>query len=212
MCCTIVWCLWKACREKGVDCIVAPYEADAQLAYLNKCGIAQLVITEDSDLILFGCDRVRSLFKCCVSCAVWQKLKPDKTTKYLHRDIGQLLVAFCAKNVVNSREHGMMCGFSIKNWACRLAGLCSMSSPPLTADLPNICYKYIGDCQSCMMSSNCNCNWNYIVLSTRRLMAHYTTLIHSIGTIHNSHTLCVMTEMKSEMTFIFLCCENILER
>ena len=49
----------KACREKGVDCIVAPYEADAQLAYLNKSGIAQLVITEDSDLVLFGCDRVR---------------------------------------------------------------------------------------------------------------------------------------------------------
>ena len=52
-------CAVKACREKGVDCIVAPYEADAQLAYLNKCGIAQVVITEDSDLVLFGCDRVR---------------------------------------------------------------------------------------------------------------------------------------------------------
>ena len=33
-----------------MDCIVAPYEADAQLAYLMKSGIAQLVITEDSDL------------------------------------------------------------------------------------------------------------------------------------------------------------------
>lgn len=50
----------KACRDRGVDCIVAPYEADAQLAFLNKCGIAQLVITEDSDLVLFGCDRVRT--------------------------------------------------------------------------------------------------------------------------------------------------------
>ena len=48
----------QACREKGVDCIVAPYEADAQLAYLNKTGIAQIIITEDSDLVLFGCDRV----------------------------------------------------------------------------------------------------------------------------------------------------------
>ena len=46
------------CRDKGVDCIVAPYEADAQLAFLNKSGIAQVVITEDSDLLLFGCDRV----------------------------------------------------------------------------------------------------------------------------------------------------------
>lgn len=50
--------LMNACRARGVDCIVAPYEADAQLAYLNKCGIAQLIITEDSDLLLFGCDKV----------------------------------------------------------------------------------------------------------------------------------------------------------
>ncbi|XP_061173371.1 exonuclease 1-like [Saccostrea echinata] len=53
--------LMNACRARGVDCIVAPYEADAQLAYLNKCGIAQVIITEDSDLLLFGCEKV--LFK-----------------------------------------------------------------------------------------------------------------------------------------------------
>ncbi|XP_067901432.1 exonuclease 1 isoform X3 [Heterodontus francisci] len=41
-----------------MDCIVAPYEADAQLAYLNKIGIAQAVITEDSDLLAFGCKKV----------------------------------------------------------------------------------------------------------------------------------------------------------
>ncbi|XP_078085697.1 exonuclease 1 [Mustelus asterias] len=48
----------KATRTKGMDCIVAPYEADAQLAYLNKIGIAQAVITEDSDLLAFGCKKV----------------------------------------------------------------------------------------------------------------------------------------------------------
>lgn len=37
---------------------MAPYEADAQLAYLNKAGIAQAVITEDSDLLAFGCKKV----------------------------------------------------------------------------------------------------------------------------------------------------------
>ncbi|XP_075978795.1 exonuclease tos [Anticarsia gemmatalis] len=50
--------LIKECRKRNVDCIVAPYEADAQLAYLNIKNIAQLVITEDSDLILFGCTKV----------------------------------------------------------------------------------------------------------------------------------------------------------
>lgn len=48
----------QAARAKGIDCIVAPYEADAQLAYLNKAGIVQAVITEDSDLLAFGCKKV----------------------------------------------------------------------------------------------------------------------------------------------------------
>uniref|UniRef100_A0A7E4W7Y1 Exonuclease 1 n=1 Tax=Panagrellus redivivus TaxID=6233 RepID=A0A7E4W7Y1_PANRE len=39
----------------NVDILVAPYEADAQLAYLMKHNIADAVVTDDSDLILFGC-------------------------------------------------------------------------------------------------------------------------------------------------------------
>lgn len=50
--------LIKQCRQMNVDCIVAPYEADAQMAYLNKINVAQVIITEDSDLILFGCNKV----------------------------------------------------------------------------------------------------------------------------------------------------------
>ena len=51
----------QACRERNIDCIVAPYEADAQLAYLNVSGLADVVVTEDSDLTLFGCSKI--LFK-----------------------------------------------------------------------------------------------------------------------------------------------------
>ncbi len=40
---------------------MAPYEADSQLTYLQNKGIVDLVITEDSDLLVFGCERV--LFK-----------------------------------------------------------------------------------------------------------------------------------------------------
>ena len=39
--------------------IVAPYEADAQLAFLSIQGQADVVITEDSDTIPFGCRKVR---------------------------------------------------------------------------------------------------------------------------------------------------------
>ncbi|XP_076807798.1 uncharacterized protein LOC143451248 [Clavelina lepadiformis] len=48
----------EAARARGVDCIVAPYEADAQLAFLSKSGIARAIITEDSDLLCFGCNTV----------------------------------------------------------------------------------------------------------------------------------------------------------
>ena len=50
---------YQACRSAGVECIVAPYEADAQLAYLSKEGVVDLIITEDSDLLVFGCRKVR---------------------------------------------------------------------------------------------------------------------------------------------------------
>lgn len=51
----------QECRKKGVDCIVAPYEADAQLAYLMKASLAQAIISEDSDLLVYGCQKVRVL-------------------------------------------------------------------------------------------------------------------------------------------------------
>lgn len=43
------------CRISGVDVLRAPYEADAQLAYLAKRGSVQAVLTEDSDLVAQSC-------------------------------------------------------------------------------------------------------------------------------------------------------------
>ena len=45
---------------------MAPYEADAQLTYLQKEGVVDLVITEDSDLLVFGCGKVRETLYSCV--------------------------------------------------------------------------------------------------------------------------------------------------
>lgn len=42
----------------GVNLIVAPYEADAQIAYLYKEKLVDFVITEDSDLLIYGCDNL----------------------------------------------------------------------------------------------------------------------------------------------------------
>ena len=47
-------------RRLNVDFVVAPYEADAQLAYMYKQGVVSGVVSEDSDLIAFGCHRLLS--------------------------------------------------------------------------------------------------------------------------------------------------------
>jgi len=46
---------------EGVAYVVAPYEADAQLAYMSRSKEIAVVISEDSDMLAFGCLRV--LFK-----------------------------------------------------------------------------------------------------------------------------------------------------
>ena len=48
----------QALRAEAIPHVVAPYEADAQLAYLERTGIVDGIITEDSDLLVFGCRNV----------------------------------------------------------------------------------------------------------------------------------------------------------
>ncbi|KPI85320.1 hypothetical protein ABL78_5632 [Leptomonas seymouri] len=47
-------------EERNVECIVAPYEADAQLAYLCREGYVAAAASEDSDLIAYYCPCVIS--------------------------------------------------------------------------------------------------------------------------------------------------------
>ncbi|KAL1454948.1 hypothetical protein WDU94_009076 [Cyamophila willieti] len=62
--------LIKACRSVGVDSIVAPFEADAQLAYLNIAGFVDYVITEDSDLLVFGAKKTVYKMDLCGTCCL----------------------------------------------------------------------------------------------------------------------------------------------
>jgi exonuclease-1 len=41
-------------KKAGIQYIVAPYEADSQLAYLEKKGVIRGILSEDSDLLVFG--------------------------------------------------------------------------------------------------------------------------------------------------------------
>ena len=61
-------------KARQIEFVVAPYEADAQLAYLCQLspenGGVDAVITEDSDLVAYGCDII--LFKCSLDGTVQQ--------------------------------------------------------------------------------------------------------------------------------------------
>lgn len=48
----------KALKANGIEFVVAPYEADAQLAFMNLNCMISAVLTEDSDLLSFGCTKV----------------------------------------------------------------------------------------------------------------------------------------------------------
>ncbi|KAH8084340.1 PIN domain-like protein [Cristinia sonorae] len=50
--------LIKALKAESVPYVVAPYEADAQMAYMERVGLVDGILTEDSDLLVFGCKNV----------------------------------------------------------------------------------------------------------------------------------------------------------
>jgi exonuclease 1 len=53
----------QALRAESIRYVVAPYEADAQLAYLCREGIVDAALSEDSDLLPYGCGRVLYKFE-----------------------------------------------------------------------------------------------------------------------------------------------------
>lgn len=50
--------LMDALRRMNITFYVAPYEADAQLAYLSRIKMVDAVITENASSIPFGCKKV----------------------------------------------------------------------------------------------------------------------------------------------------------
>ena len=72
--------LIEECRGRGIAFLVAPYEADAQMARLAHTGAVDLVITEDSDILVYGCPRV--LYKTDFKTGQGQEIQ-------LMRDLGE---------------------------------------------------------------------------------------------------------------------------
>lgn len=77
-----------ALREEGFEYVVAPYEADAQLAHLARTGQVAAVATEDSDLaaylapvILFKMDAVGAVMTLVMADVFAGRLAEDKETE-----------------------------------------------------------------------------------------------------------------------------------
>lgn len=50
----MVWMIIEELKDANIDYMVAPYEADSQLVYLERVGIIHGILSEDSDLLVFG--------------------------------------------------------------------------------------------------------------------------------------------------------------
>lgn len=66
----------------GVEVVEAPFEADSQLAFLTLNGYADYVITEDSDLIVYGCERILFKLKLSGECVYYNKNQLDLPTSF----------------------------------------------------------------------------------------------------------------------------------
>ena len=75
-------------NKMGIEFIIAPYEADAQLTYLCNSGYVDAVMTEDSDLIIYGCNEI--LFK----------YKNGKADVYDKKHLNKIKNDFLVKNML----------------------------------------------------------------------------------------------------------------
>ncbi|KAI7869434.1 PIN domain-like protein [Spinellus fusiger] len=67
----------KTLQKMNIPYVLSPYEADSQLAYLAKTKMVDAVISEDSDLLVFGCSTV--LYKMDASGTSFQLRQKDLT-------------------------------------------------------------------------------------------------------------------------------------
>ena len=80
----------------NISYIVAPYEADAELAYLSRMNLVDIVISDDSDLIAYGCSKI--LFKLNSSGNGLEFSRQDlflSDSSPLHKFTEEMTLSFC---------------------------------------------------------------------------------------------------------------------
>ncbi|CCD26260.1 exodeoxyribonuclease DIN7 NDAI_0H00860 [Naumovozyma dairenensis CBS 421] len=51
-------CIIDYCKDNSIPYVIAPFEADSQMVYLEKIGMIDGIISEDSDILIFGGNRL----------------------------------------------------------------------------------------------------------------------------------------------------------
>lgn len=92
----------KQLKNKGIEYIVAPYEADAELAYLCRTHYVDMVLTEDSDLLAYQTPHV--LFKYDDYSQTVTSVKFDDVLTHLQIDADQF-IAICCLSGCDYMEH-----------------------------------------------------------------------------------------------------------
>ena len=67
--------------DMNIPYIVAPFEADAQLTYLYKEGLIDCVLTNDSDLVIYGVEKIIFIRP---KCEEYYEYQPSDTVSYLN--------------------------------------------------------------------------------------------------------------------------------
>ena len=126
----------KLLKQKGVEYYVAPYEADIQLAYLDKINYVDCIITEDSDLLALGCKKV--LYKLDLDTNIGFEIETKnlkKCTKYNFGDFdSDKFLTFC---ILSGCDY-----FKVKGVGANNAYKVITSSSSYKKCIMNICENY----------------------------------------------------------------------
>ena len=91
----MIYCLIDLLKSMNIDYIMAPYEADAQIAFLCKNKIADFAITEDSDLLCYNCPetvfKLTATGECQYLCLEEYRIKKRKKEKLPNESLDTLL-------------------------------------------------------------------------------------------------------------------------
>lgn len=177
-----------AMRRLGVTVIVAPYEADSQLAYLCAIGMCEAVLTEDSDIIVysaicktnfpilykFSTNGIAQMIECSrVFKPHRSPLNPDGTEStgrrskflaslrdYLGPSGRRMFVQMCVLAGCDYNESVPGVGLQYAQQVTRVAVICLVMDHAPDSLCCHLCCRPWRSLRTCRTTSGCSASWN----------------------------------------------------